>query len=368
MVKISSIQVFEYELQYTHGDYVMSHGRSSNKQTSLVVHVQTDEGVEGWGETCPHGGTYGPAFLGGERAAIVLLAEEVIGLDPRNLGALNRVMDDLLLGGASAKSAIDVACWDILGKSAGLPIVELLGGRMQEAIRILVPVPIGSPGSMAEFVAREGALGFNLFQIKVGDAPMEDVARVRAVLEVVEPETLVIIDANGGWNLQSALIAVKELNNSPIFLEQPCKTMVDCAELRRHTGLPMVLDECINSLTDLMIAKFSVGADGVNIKPGRVGGLSKAKVLRDAAQGLGMSVTVDETWGGSLATSHIAHLAASTEADRLLAATFFADFTEPHITSGPFSVDGFGKAPTGHGLGIEVNDAMLGNPVFELNG
>jgi L-alanine-DL-glutamate epimerase-like enolase superfamily enzyme len=220
---------------------------------------------------------------------------------------------------------------------------------------------------MAEFVARESALGFSVFQVKVGDAPKEDVSRVRAVLEVVGPDTVVIIDANGGWNLQSALLAVKDLNNSPIFLEQPCKTMVDCAELRKHTGLPMILDECINSLADLMIAKFSVGADGVNIKPGRVGGLSKAKVLRDAAQGLGMTVTVDETWGGSLATSHIAHLAASTEVDGLLAAVFFSDFTEPHVTSGPFSASGFGTAPTGLGLGIEVYDGMLGHPVFELN-
>jgi L-alanine-DL-glutamate epimerase-like enolase superfamily enzyme len=354
-MKITGITVYEYDASWIHGDYGMSYGRSAGSHRSLVVQVTTDEGLEGWAETCPNGRTYLPSFVEGERAALGVLAPAVTGLDPRNLGRLNLAMDDALLGSNAAKGAIDMACSDILGKAVDLPVCELLGGRLQDSFPLFVAVPIDALEAMAAHAERDYAAGVRVFQVKVGDDPASDVARVRAVLEVTGADCTVIADANGGWTLQSARLAVRALDGLPVRLEQPCATMAECAELRRHTALPMILDECVVTMDDLMRARYTAGAGGINLKPSRVGGFTKARALRDAATGLRMTFTVDDTWGGALTTAQNAHLAASSNPENLTAATCFADWIQPLVaTVVPTEVPGRGVAPTGPGLGVTV--------------
>ena len=141
----------------------------------------------------------------------------------------------------------------------------------------------------------------------------------------------------------------------------------DCAELRRHTALPMILDECVLSVEDLVRAKVVVGATGVNIKPGRLGGFTNARAVRDTAQGLGMTFTVDDTWGGALVTAQNSHLAASSQPDLLTAATFFSEWTEPLIATGPRALaSGRGDAPALPGLGVTVDRSLLTGPVIDV--
>lgn len=367
-MKITSVDVFRYELTYNHGVYVMSHGRAQTNEPSLVVKLTTDEGLIGWAETSPHGGTYLPGFFEGELAALGVLGPCILGLDPREPGIIQSAMARNLLAGMGAKSAIDTACWDILGKTTGLPIVTLLGGRLQESFRVWEAVPLGSPEAMADYVRTFLAQGVREFQIKVGNNPHEDARRVDAAMALVNSDVTVIADANGGWNIQSALIAARKMARHGIFLEQPCKSLNNCAEVRRHSDLPLIVDECIMSIDDLVTAKVHAGAGGVNIKLSRVGGLTPARLLRDAATELGMMVTIDETWGGSLVTAALSHLAASTKPDSLLATTFFTEFTTPFIADAPRRrPDGSGAAPSGPGLGIEVDEAALGKPVLRFH-
>lgn len=367
-MKIARVQAFEYDVFYAYGEFGMSRGRFAASQRSLVARVTTDDGVHGWAETCPNGRTYLPSFIEGEREALRLLAEALIGQDPLNLARINAVMDDVLLGSNAAKAVLDIACWDVLGQAAGLPVSELLGGRTQDSFPLFVSAPVGSVESMASFVERELALGIRVFQVKVGDSPSVDVARVRAVLEAAGPDSTVIADANGGWSLQSALLAARLLDGLPVHLEQPCRTMSDCAELRKHTSLPMILDESVSTIEDLVRAKLVAGAGGVNIKPGRLGGFTKARAFRAVAEGLGMMFTVDDTWGGALVTAQNAHLAASSHPDQLTAATFYADWTRPLVATGPRMLEsGRGSAPTSSGLGITVDLDLLGPAVFEAS-
>ena len=359
-MKITGITVYEYDAAWVHGAYGMSHGRTTGSHRSLVVRVGTDEGLDGWAETCPNGRTYLPSYLEGERAALAVLAPVVTGLDPRNLNRLNAAMDDALMGSNAAKGAIDMACWDLLGKAVDLPVCELLGGRLQDAFPLFVAIPIDTLEAMATRAESDHAGGIRVFQVKVGDDPVSDVARVRAVLDAVGSDCTVIADANGGWNLQSALLAARALDGLPVRLEQPCATMSDCAELRKHTALPMILDECVVTMDDLMRAKYHVGAGAINLKPSRVGGLTKAHALRDAAQGLRMTFTVDDTWGGALTTAQNAHLAASSNAERLTAATCFADWIEPLVSTVVRSpIPGRGTASTDSGLGVTVDVGKL---------
>jgi cis-L-3-hydroxyproline dehydratase len=359
-LKITDVTIYEYDAAWVHGAYGMSHGRVAGAHRSLVVRVSTSEGVDGWAETCPNGRTYLPSFIEGERAALGVLTPAITGLDPRNPGLLNQTMDGTLLGSNAAKAVIDMACWDILGKTVGLPVCELLGGRLLDDFPLFVAIPIDTLEAMSAHTERDYADGIRVFQVKVGDDPATDVARVRAVLEVAGADCTVIADANGGWNLQSALLASRALEGLPVRLEQPCATMAECAELRRHTSLPLVLDECVVTMDDLMRARYTAGAGGINLKPSRVGGFTKARALRDAAQGLRMTFTVDDTWGGALTTAQNAHLASSSAAENLTAATSFADWIEPLVaTVPPRNVPGRGVASTAPGLGVSVDVDLL---------
>ena len=209
---IDRVSVFGYDLTYAHGDYVMSAGRVVNVLPSTVVRISTRGGVEGFGETCPLGRTYLPGFGEGARAALRELAPALIGVDAANLAAVNGAMDATLRGHEYAKSAIDVACWDILGRVADQPVAALLGGALQAELPLYVAVPLGPPEEMAAFVERERAGGIHHFQLKLGDAPERDRDRVAAVHAVTGPEDAIIGDANGGWRRQDAIIAARLLD------------------------------------------------------------------------------------------------------------------------------------------------------------
>lgn len=364
-MKITGIDVFVYELAYRRGAYAMSKGRSHTHQQALVVRVGTDAGIEGWGETCPMGRAHLTAFFEGEREALAILAPAVIGLDPRATGVVQAAMARVLLAGMAAKSAIDIACWDIAGKAAGVPVATLLGGRQQERVAVWDSLPLLEPGAIADHVAAAVAAGIRVFQLKVGGDPYEDAARVAAVMAAVPPGTPVVADANGGWNLQHALIAAREMSGQRIYLEQPCLLVEDCAEVRRHSALPMIVDECVGSVADLVRARARIGAGGVNVKPGRLGGLTPARLLRDVATDLGMMVTIDDSWGGAVTTAALSHLAVSTRPDALLATTFFTELTTPLIADAPRrEADGCGTAPTEPGLGVTVDRDRLGEPIL----
>jgi L-alanine-DL-glutamate epimerase-like enolase superfamily enzyme len=365
---ITRIDAFGYELSYTHGTYVMSGGRAAESQSSTLVRVTTASGLEGWGESCPLGTTYLPAFAAGGRAAIHEIAPSLVGVDACNLAAVGAAMDGALMGHAYAKSPIDIACWDILGKATGQPVANLLGGRVNESFQLYEAVPLAAPGEMAAFVVARKRAGIRHFQVKVGNEPADDAARVEAVLDVIDGDDLVVADANGGWQFQDAVVAVRLLGRlGGVYLEQPCVTMAECRRIRSLTDLPMVLDECVVD-PESLTAAADAGAGAINLKIGRVGGLSQARTMRDLALSLGLALTIEDTWGGDVATASIAHLAASVPPRSLFTVSFFNDWTAEHVAGyQPRSSSGQGAAPSGPGLGIDVDAAMLGEPLFSVS-
>ncbi|MBB3771811.1 L-alanine-DL-glutamate epimerase-like enolase superfamily enzyme [Angulomicrobium tetraedrale] len=366
-MKISAIDAFGYALTYAHGEYVMSKGRAAQSQASTLVRIHTDSGLEGWGESSTLGGTYLPAFAEGTQAAVRVLAPHLIGLDPTNLSQLHAVMDAVLLGQNSAKSALDIACWDILGKVAGLPIATLLGGVTQDSFPLYEAVPLASPEQMADFVRMRGAAGISRFQVKVGNDPYDDARRTRAVVAACPEDAVIIADSNGGWNPQAGIIAVRELAGLNIYVEQPCRDTADCAIVQRMSTLPLVMDESVTNSAELFRAKYEAGAGSVNIKLARLGGITGAARMRAQAQDLGMTMCIEDVWGGDVTTAAVAHVAASTQPEALLHASFFNDWTKEHIAGyAPRSERGRGRAPTGPGLGIHVDTGALGPALFEV--
>src|SRR5579863_10366752 len=160
MLKITRIEAYQIDLPLHEGSYKWSGGNSVEVFDSTVVAVHTDAGVTGYGEVCPLGPAYLPAYAEGARAGIAKLAPELIGLDPTELGVLNGRMDAALRGHPYVKSAIDMACWDILGKVAGLPLATLLGGRYGETFPLYRAISQESPREMAGKVALYRSEGY----------------------------------------------------------------------------------------------------------------------------------------------------------------------------------------------------------------
>ncbi len=268
-------------------------------------------------------------------------------------------MDGALAGHAYAKSALDIACWDLLGKAAGLPVSALLGGTTSSDFPLYVAIPLGPVADMVAHVQARKAEGTTRFQLKLGADPREDAARVRAVLEATDDGDVIIADANGGWRLQDATIAARALEGlDRVLFEQPCPTLEECLIVRERTTLPMVLDEVIVDVQTLIRAQGA--CEAINLKIGRVGGLTKAKLIRDLGQQLGLRFTIEDSWGGDLTTAAVAHLAATTKPDQLLMASFMNDWTLDHIAGyQPRSRHGRGQAPTAPGLGITVDPRSL---------
>ncbi|WP_163271822.1 mandelate racemase/muconate lactonizing enzyme family protein [Chelativorans alearense] len=367
-MKIKSIEAYGYKLSYAHGEYVMSGGRAATHQDSTLVRVLTDTGLEGWGETATLSGTYLPTFHGSTRAALQELAPHLIGQDPTNTTMIGRAMNGVLMGHNNAKSAIDIACWDLFGKSVNLPIAALLGGVQQDTFPLYEAVPLASPEEMARYVTTRGNAGIRRFQLKVGNDPYEDAARCRSVMDSASDDMVVIADSNGGWNLQDAIIAVRLLEGLDLYVEQPCREMADCAIVRTMTPLPLIMDESVVTSADLYRAKYEAKAGSINIKLGRVGGISAAVAMRNQAQDLGMTFCIEDMWGGDVISAAVAHVAASSLPVSLMHASFFNDWTNEHVAGyQPRSEAGLGSAPKGAGLGIEVDKSLLGSPLAVIS-
>uniref|UniRef100_A0A8H7TQB7 Mandelate racemase/muconate lactonizing enzyme N-terminal domain-containing protein n=1 Tax=Bionectria ochroleuca TaxID=29856 RepID=A0A8H7TQB7_BIOOC len=121
-LKIARIDVFQVDLPYRGGVYRLSGGREYKSFDATIVRITTQNGIEGWGESTPFGSNWIASHALGVRAGIAEIAPKLIGLDPRRVDRVYDAMDAALIGHSHAKTALDVACWDIFGKATGLPV------------------------------------------------------------------------------------------------------------------------------------------------------------------------------------------------------------------------------------------------------
>ncbi|MBX6322562.1 MAG: mandelate racemase/muconate lactonizing enzyme family protein [Rhodospirillaceae bacterium] len=363
-MRIKAIRTYRVALPLHEGAYRWSGGNVVEIFDSTVVAVETDAGLTGWGEVCPLGPAYLPAYAAGARTGIAELAPHVIGLDPRALGVVNARMDAAMRGHPYVKSAIDMACWDILGQAAGLPLVTLLGGRHGEDVALYRAISQDSPEAMAASVARYRAEGYAKFQLKVGGDPDTDIERIRACAAVLSRGEVLVADANTGWLMHQAARVVDAVRDLDVYVEQPCLTYEECLAVRRRTARPFVLDEVIDGLGMVLRGHADLAMDVVNLKIAKVGGLTRARQIRDLCVSLGVALTIEDSWGGDIATAAIAHLAHSTPPALLFSTTDFNSYVTVSTAEGaPRRVRGRMAAPTEPGLGVRPRSEVLGEPV-----
>ncbi len=366
-MKIRKISAFQVDLPLHEGSYKWSGGKSVEVFDSTIVRIETDAGVTGHGEVCPLGPFYLPAYAAGARAGIAELAPHLIGEDPLELERLNRRMDAVLKGHPYAKSALDMASWDILGQVAGLPVCTLLGGRYGESFPLYRAISQESPEAMASTVAGYRAEGYRKFQLKVGADPDDDVDRIRAVAAELERGDVLIADANTGWLMHDAARVVRGVRDVDVYIEQPCLSYEACLTIRRRTDHPFVLDEVIDGIPMLLRAHADGAMDAVNLKISKLGGLTRARQARDLCVALGIAMTIEDSWGGDVTTAAIAHLAHSTPPELLFTATDFNSYVTVSTAEGaPVRRDGRMAASAEPGLGLTPREDVLGDPVLEV--
>ncbi len=367
-MKIARIFAHRVDLPLVEGSYKWSGGKSVSVFDSTIVGVETDCGLIGYGEVCPLGPFYLPAYAEGVRAGLRELGPHLMGCDPRELMKLNHRMDAALKGHPYVKTGIDIACWDILGQATLLPVCVLLGGRFGESVRLYRAISQQAPDEMAKNVQGYREQGYTRFQLKVGGDPDTDIERIRAVRAMLLPTDRLVADANTGWTQHEAMRVVRAVQDIDVYIEQPCLTYEECLAVRRNTSHPFVLDENIDSLDMLLRGKADLAMDVVNLKISKLGGLTKTKQARDLCVSMGIAMTLEDSWGGDITTAAIAHLAHSTPEEFRFTSTDFNSYvTVSTATGAPQRKRGFMAASGEPGLGISPRMDVLGKRVVDVS-
>ena len=366
-MKITRIFAHRVELPLVEGCYKWSGGKSVSVFDSTIVGVETDTGLVGYGEVCPLGPFYLPAYAEGVRSGLRELGPHLLGFDPRELTKLNHRMDAALKGHPYVKSGIDIACWDILGQATGLPVCVLMGGRFGESVRLYRAISQESPDEMSRKVAGYRSEGYTRFQLKVGGDPDLDIERIHAVRAMLQASDRLVADANTGWTQHEAVRVVRAVRNVDVYIEQPCLTYEECLSVRRMTDHPFVLDENVDSLDMLLRAKSDLAMDVVNLKISKLGGLTKTRQVRDLCVSMGIAMTLEDSWGGDITTAAIAHLAHSTPEEYRFTSTDFNSYVTVSTANGaPQRQNGFMATSKAPGLGITPKFDVLGPRVVEV--
>ena len=364
-MKITRISVYQVDLPLEH-PYWLSGGRLKFEcLDATLIKIETDTGIIGWGEGTPWGHTYVPAHGPGIRAGIETMASFILGLDPRRVLDVERAMDLALPGHLYAKSPIDMACWDIAGKAAGLPIADLMGGGSRTPRPIASSVGAKTVEETREVIQRYRDRGYVAHSVKIGGDVERDVARVRDVESIRLPGEIVLYDVNRGWTRQQALRVMQATEDLKVMFEQPGETLDDIAAIRPLHSAPVSVDESLVTLQDAARIARDGLAEIFGIKLNRVGGLTKAARMRDVALAHGIDMFVMATGGSVLADTEALHLAATIPDINCHAVWACQDMLTVDIADGrgPRNKDGHLHLPEEPGLGVEPNEDQLGHPV-----
>ena len=369
-VKITRISVYQMNLPLK-DPYWLSGGRLKFESLDTTfLKIETDEGLTGWGEGCPWGHTYLPAHGPGTRAAIQTMAPFLMHLDPRNLDAINRTMDLNLPGHLYAKSPVDMACWDIAGQAAGMPLWQMFGGNQAGPVHLNSSISTASAAQMISAIEKSRADGFRTHSAKVGGIEAgAEIQRMETICDALKPDERVTFDVNRAWSTGTALQVLNGMSTLT-WVEQPCETVQQCALVQGHVRQPLVLDECLLRIEDHLYAWKENACAGIKIKPNRVGGLSKARFIRDFALEVGWEMHIEDTGGSSLADTAAIHLAASTP-DEYRMDSWIAHYhlaNDPLDGNGLIRVKGQATAPSIPGLGAVPDEKIFGTPVAVYDG
>ncbi len=367
-MRIEAIHIYRNELPVRGGEYRTASSTVSSLDTT-IVEVVADTGVKGYGEVCPIGPVYQPQHALGARSALEEMAPHLIGLDPLQIDCVYAQMDGALNGHAYAKAAVDIALWDMAGKTYGVRVCDLLGGGRRASVPSYYAIGVTDPDTAAEQAREKQAQGFRRLQLKVGGRELEaDLAAIRKVHEVLRPGVKLAVDANRGWTVRDALCVSIECRDLPFIMEQPCSTLEEIASIRGRTHQPIFIDEAAEGLLVVLRAAGHGLCDGFGLKITRMGGLSPMRTIRDVCKACRLPFTCDDSWGGDIIAAACVHIAATVPSPLLEGVWIAASYINGHYdrVNGIEIEEGAIRVPQGPGLGITPEPGIWGDPVLSF--
>ena len=335
----------------------------------VLVHIETDEGITGIGEAPADIGFFGQFMESIQYAIDDYLGQQLVGKEP---WAIQSLMDHIdYRENSCAKSGIDLALHDLIGKARGVSVSELLGGAKRTRIPVAIEIAGGSPEDMANECLKYIEMNVKAFKPKIGSIPEQDVERLRAIREAVGPAVSLRADANRGYSPAEAIELCKlaEKHNIGLeLLEQPCKAwdLPGMAEVRRAVNIPIEADESCFGPHDAEAVVRAEAADVLNIKIAKAGGLANSMKIANIAEAAGLESVLGTAFGIGPKIAAKLHFAAAVP--NFTGAVEFTELglhgpmlkgEQDQLLSLPLDEDGCLPVPTGPGLGVELDEEKL---------
>ncbi|HTM56640.1 MAG TPA: enolase C-terminal domain-like protein [Pirellulales bacterium] len=368
-MQITHVETYPVEVPIKRERWMISSLGQHRISRYLLVRVLTDTGIEGAGEATVTARWSGETVWSARAMVDRVLAPRVIGCDPADVEHIDRQMDAAAAHNWFAKSAIEMACWDIRGKAEGRPVHELLGGAVRSrAIRSRYSMGAYEPDHAAARARELVGLGFTTIKIKVGTGVAADIARVRAVREAVGSTIDLTVDANCGWSADEAIHAMHELEDCRLSLnEQPTPDgdYAAMARVRRETSVPVMADDMCFNLVHARELVRNACCDVISVYPGKNGGIRKSREIVEFAARSGVSCSIGSNLELDIATAAMAHLVLACpnmDVERYPGDLLGADYHEVRVAKNPVQIKGpittIGELP---GLGVEVDWNLVRN-------
>jgi L-Ala-D/L-Glu epimerase len=328
------------------------------------IRVETDEGIVGYGEA-PSSvivGFYGETLETVTRSIRSVLAPKLIGEDPMNIRRLTSIMDLAQGNSFIAKTGLDLAFYDLIGKILKVPVCTLLGGKQRDRIKACSEIGIVRSDQMASEALRLVEIGFKVIKIKTGGDEEDEMKGIAKVRDSVGDEIELRVDPNAGWSREETVHATKTLIKCNVrYLEQPLPgwDLEGLAWIRKSTGMPIMVDESVWTPQDVARVAKMEAADFVNIKITKTGGLKKGIEVYDAAAAHGLPCVIGTELESCMGLPAKLHIAAALE--KLPLACEFTEIAFQKLAlEGQVKLDreGMLEVPSGHGLGFA--------PAFDL--
>ena len=322
--------------------FKIAFGTGSDRSSRIYVKILTDSGIYGLGEAAPSALVAGET-LAGVVAAIEHMKPALLGMDPTDIAAIHEAMDKKLLFNPAAKAAIDVACYDIIGKQAGAPVHKLLGAKT-DSLQTDITIGIDTIEEMTKECVQRVGEGFRVLKIKCGIDPQKDIEVLRQIRAAVGDSIDLRIDINQGYDVETALCVLREIDKFHISeAEQPLPfwDIHGMAEVKKQSPIPIMADESVHTPEQARIACEHDACDIVNIKFMKCGGIYKALQINEIAQQFGKTCLVGCMSESKLAIAAAAAVVAAR--DNIVSADLdsFFSFTDPEKgVTGGFTVAG----------------------------
>ena len=346
-------------------------GSIANKNKRIIIRIDTDSGLSGYGEAAPWA-----VFSGTNEAGVAVLANyfwpAIAGQPVADIPKIMQACDRAAVGHPEAKAAVEMALYDIVGKASGLPLYQLLGGKVKD--RIPFSFSLANPDLEAdlELATRLYEEGSRIFKIKTGfvDSHDEDVRRVARIRDHLPDDTDLRIDYNQGLPAFGALHKLKEMEAfRPTFIEQPVKAhLLDVmADLTANLTTPILADESVFHPASALEGVQRKIAKAFSIKIMKAGGLTNGRAIASIAEQAGIPCYGGTLFEGSIALNAAAHLIVATQNISL-----GCEFYMPRYVMAPeeleASVDirnGYVYPPEGQGLGLTIDEDVLGRTAIQ---